>query len=178
MNIKVRINSKGRKIMAVKLTNVKLKNPELKYQIIVGQANFSIFTTDNLFMTMLTTIPGIKCAVAMNEAVPKLTRVTANDPKIKKLAAENALAIGASHAFVIMMENAFPINVLPHVKNHPAVCTIFVASANEIEIIVGETALGKAILGAVDGTSVEQIETDTQKKERRELAEKFGYKIE
>ena len=100
-----------------------------------------------------------------------------NNPVIKKLAAENALAIGASHAFVIMMENAFPINVLPHVKNHPAVCTIFVASANEIEIIVGETTLGKAILGAVDGTSVEKIETDAQKKERRELAEKFGYKI-
>lgn len=163
--------------MSVKITTVKLKNPELKYQMIVGQANFSIFTTDNLFMTMLTTVPGIKCAVAMNEAVPQLTRVTANDPTIKKLAAENALAIRASHAFVIMMENAFPINVLPHVKNHPAVCNIFVASANEIEIIIGETALGKAILGVVDGTSVERIETDAQKKERRELAEKFGYKI-
>ena len=163
--------------MTVNLSKVKIKNPELKYQVIVGQANFSIFTTDNLFMTMLTTVPGIKCAVAMNEAVPKLTRVTANDDKIKKLAAENALAIGASHAFVIMMENAFPINVLPHVKNHPAVCSIFVASANEIEILVGETELGKAVVGAVDGTSVEKIETDAQRIERRELAEKFGYKL-
>jgi adenosine/AMP kinase len=163
--------------MAVKLTNVKIKNPETKYQVIIGQGNFSIFTTDNLFMTMLTTTPGIKCAVAMNEAVPKLTRVTANDDALKKLAAENALAIGASHAFVIMMENAFPINVLPHVKNHPAVVNIFVASANEIEVIVGETGLGKAILGVVDGTSVEKIETEEQKQERRALAEKFGYKI-
>ncbi|MHA1366036.1 MAG: adenosine-specific kinase, partial [Candidatus Heimdallarchaeota archaeon] len=57
--------------MTVELTNVKIKNPEIKYQVIIGQANFSIFTTDNLFMTMLTTAPGIKCAVAMNEAVPR-----------------------------------------------------------------------------------------------------------
>ncbi|MHA1125609.1 MAG: adenosine-specific kinase [Candidatus Heimdallarchaeota archaeon] len=163
--------------MTVKLTKVKIKNPETKYQVIIGQANFSIFTTDNLFMTMLTTAPGIKCAVAMNEAVPKLTRVTANDDVLKKLASENALAIGASHAFVILMENAFPINVLPHIKNHPAVVSIFVASANEMDVIVGETELGKAILGVVDGTSVEKIETKEQKQERKDLAEKFGYKI-
>ena len=163
--------------MGVKTLAIKIKNPEQKYQIIVGQANFSIFTTDNLFMTMLTTVPGIKCAVAMNEAVPKLTRVTANDATLEKLASENALAIAASHAFVIMMENAFPINVLPHVKNHPAVCSIFVASANEIEIIIAETELGRAVIGAVDGTSVNKIETAEQKKERRELTEKIGYKI-
>ena len=161
----------------VKTVGVKIENPEIKYQVIIGQANFSIFTTDNLFMTMLTTVPGIKCAVAMNEAVPKLTRVTANNPELEKLAAKNALAIGASHAFVIMMDKAFPINVLPHIKNHPAVCTIFVASANEMEVIVAETDLGRAVLGVVDGTAVDKIETAGQKKERRELAEKIGYKI-
>ena len=163
--------------MTIKTVGVKIENPEIKYQVIIGQANFSIFTTDNLFMTMLTTVPGIKCAVAMNEAVPKLTRVTANDPELEKLAAKNALAIGASHAFVIMMENAFPINVLPHIKNHPAVCTIFVASANEMEVIIAETDLGRAVIGVVDGTTVDKIETAEQKKERRELAEKIGYKI-
>ncbi len=163
--------------MTIKTVGVKIENPEIKYQVIIGQANFSVFTTDNLFMTMLTTVPGIKCAVAMNEAVPKLTRVTANDSVLEKLAAKNALAIGASHAFVIMMENAFPINVLPHVKNHPAVCTIFVASANEMEVIIAETDLGRAVIGVVDGTTVDKIETVEQKKERRELAEKIGYKI-
>ena len=163
--------------MTVELSKVKIKNPETKYQVIIGQANFSIFTTDNLFMTMLTTTPGIKCAVAMNEAVPKLTRVTANDDALKKLASENALAIGASHAFVIMMENAFPINVLPHVKNHPAVVSIFVASANVMEVVIAETGLGRAVIGVVDGTAVDKIETPEQKKERREATEKIGYKI-
>ncbi|NPE08097.1 MAG: adenosine monophosphate-protein transferase [Asgard group archaeon] len=163
--------------MTVKTKSVKIKNPETNYQIIIGQGNFSIFTTDDLFMTMLTTVPGIKCAVAMNEAVPKLTRVTANDPELEKLAAENALAIGASHVFVIMMENAFPINVLPHIKNHPAVCTIFVASANIMEVIIAETELGKAVIGVIDGTLVDKIETSEQKIERREATEKIGYKI-
>lgn len=163
--------------MTIKLSKVRIKNPETKYQVIIGQANFSIFTTDNLYMTLLTASSGIKCALAMNEAVPKLTRVTANDEELKKLTAENALAIGASHVFVIMIENAFPINVLPHIKNHPAVCNIYVASANEIDVIMGETELGKAILGVVDGTSVNKIENDKEKQERRELAEKIGYKI-
>jgi len=163
--------------MTVKITSVKIKNPETNYQVIIGQANFSIFTTDNLFMTMLTTVPGIKCAVAMNESVPKLTRVTANDSELEELAAENALAIGAGHVFVIMMEQAFPINVLPHIKNHPAVCSIFVASANIIEVIIAETGLGKAVIGVVDGTSVDKLETIEQKKERRETTEKIGYKI-
>lgn len=163
--------------MTVKTMSVKIKNPETNYQVIIGQANFSIFTTDNLFMTMLTTVPGIKCAVAMNEAVPKLTRVTANNPELEKLAAENALAIGASHVFVIMMENAFPINVLPHIKDHPAVCNIFVASANVMEVIIAETDLGRAVIAVVDGTAANKIETLEQKKERREATEKIGYKI-
>jgi adenosine/AMP kinase len=166
-----------RRKMTVKTLKVKIKNPETNYQVIIGQANFSIFTTDDLFKTMLTTVPGIKCAVAMNEAVPKLTRVTANDPELEKLASENALMIGASHAFVIMMEKAFPINVLPHVKNHPAVCNIFVASANIMEVIIAETDFGRAVIGVVDGTAVDKIETPEQKKERREVTEKIGYKI-
>jgi hypothetical protein len=164
--------------MTIKLSSVKIANPETKYQVIIGQANFSVFTTDNLYMTLLTAVPGIKCAVAMNEAVPKLTRVTANDPELKKLASENALAIEASHVFVIMMADAFPINVLPHVKNHPAVCTVFVASANEMDVILAETPLGKAVIGVVDGTSINKIETDEQKQERRALAEKLGYALD
>ena len=164
--------------MVLKTKVIKIKNPETKYQVIIGQANFSIFTTDNLFMTMLTTVPGIKCAVAMNEAAPKLTRVTANDPTLEKLTAENALEIGASHVFIIMMDKAFPINVLPHIKNHPTVCNIYVASANQLEVIIGETELGKAVLGVIDGNAITKIETADQKKERRDLCQKIGYKIE
>ncbi|MBD3193116.1 MAG: adenosine monophosphate-protein transferase [Candidatus Heimdallarchaeota archaeon] len=163
--------------MTIALKSIKITNPETKYQVIIGQANFSIFTTDNLYMTLLTAVPGIKCALAMNEAVPKLTRVNGNDSELEELAAENALSIGASHVFVIMMDKAFPINVLPHVKNHPAVCNVFVASANEMEVILAETKLGRAVIGVVDGTSVTKIENKEQRDERRALAIKLGYKL-
>jgi hypothetical protein len=162
----------------MKLEAVKIENPDNKYQVIVGQANFTIFTCDDIFKALLTAVPGIKCAVAMNEAAPKLTRVTGNDEKLKELAAKNALAIAASHVFVVMTENAFPINVLNTIKLHPAVCNIYVASANPIEIIVAETELGKAVVGTVDGTAVTRIESEEEKRERRETVAKLGYKLD
>ncbi len=50
----------------MKIEKVEILNPEQKYQIIVGQANFSVFTVDDLFRALLTAVPGIKVAVAMN----------------------------------------------------------------------------------------------------------------
>ncbi len=162
----------------MKIEKVEILNPDLKYQIIVGQANFAIFTVDDLFRALLTAVPNIKVAVAMNEAAPKLVRVTGNDEELKKIAAENALRIAASHVFVVVTPNAFPINVLNTIKLHPAVCTVFVASANPIEIIVAETELGRAVLGAVDGTAVNRIENEEEKKQRRELYQKLGYRLD
>jgi hypothetical protein len=162
----------------MKLEKVEILNPENKYQVVIGQANFTVFTVDDLFRALLTSVPGIKVAVAMNEAAPKLVRVTGNDDELKKLAAENALRISASHVFVVMTSNAFPINILNTIKLHPAVCNVFVATANPVEIIVAETELGRAVLGAVDGTAVTKIESDEEKKQRRELCEKLGYKLD
>ncbi len=103
----------------VKIERVGVKNPEEK-QVIIGQGNFTIFACDDIFKTLLTAVPGIKCAVAMNEAVPRLTRATGNDEELKDLASENCLRIGASHTFFILMDNAFPINVMGALKSHPA----------------------------------------------------------
>jgi hypothetical protein len=162
---------------AVKIERVEVTNPEEK-QVIIGQGNFSIFTCDDLFKTLFTTVPGIKCAVAMNEAVPKLTRVTGNDERLKELASENCLQIAASHSFFIIMDNAFPINVLNALKVHPAVATIFVASANPLDVIVAETELGRAVIGVVDGMSANRVETEAEKRERRALCEKLGYAVD
>jgi adenosine/AMP kinase len=161
----------------VKIERVEVKNPEEK-QVIIGQGNFTIFACDDIFKALLTAVPGIKCAVAMNEAAPRLTRVTGNDEGLKELASENCLRIGASHTFFIMLDNAFPINVLGALKSHPVVANIYVASANPLEVVVAETELGRAVIGVVDGTSVNRIETEEEKKERREICEKLGYVIE
>ena len=162
---------------AVKIERVAVTNPEEK-QVIIGQGNFSIFTCDDLFKTLLTAVPGIKCAVAMNEAVPRLTRVTGNEESLKELASENCLRIAASHSFFIIMDNAFPINVLNALKSHSAVATIFVASANQLDVIVAETELGRAVIGVVDGTSANRVETEAEKKERRALCEQLGYALD
>jgi hypothetical protein len=162
---------------SVKIERVEVRNPESK-QVIIGQGNFTIFACDDLFKTLLTAVPGITCAVAMNEAAPRLTRVTGNDERLKQLAAENCLKIGASHAFFILIDHAFPLNVLGALKSHPAVATIYVASANPLEVIVAETGLGRAVVGVVDGTSVNRVETVEEKKQRRELCEKLGYVVD
>lgn len=162
----------------MKLDEIRVENPENKYQVVIGQGNFSVLTVDDLFRALLTAAPGIKCAVAMNEAEPKLTRVTGNDSDLKELAGKNALKIAASHVFVIFLSNVFPINVLNTIKMHPAVCNIFVGSANPIDVIVAETELGRAVLGAVDGQSIEKIENAEQKKERRDLLGILGYKLD
>ncbi len=167
----------GTAAAAVKIERIGIENPEGK-QVIIGQGNFSIFTCDDLFMTLLTTVPGIKCAVAMNEAVPKLTRVTGNEERLKQLAGANCLRIAASHTFFILLDNAFPINVLQALKAHPAVATIFVASANQLEVIVAETELGRAVIGVVDGAAATRIETSAEKQERRALCEQLGYELD
>ena len=144
-------------------------------QILIGQANFSIYTCDDIFRTLLTTVPNIKCGVAMNEAVPKLVRFTDNDAKCGELAAKNALKIGASHIFVILIKGAYPINVMTAIKNVPGVCNIYVATANPTQIIVAKTNLGNSIIGVVDGQAVESIENEEQRKQRRDLVKKIGY---
>lgn len=159
----------------VKISVVDIKKPA-DVQFICGQGNFSIFSTDNLFRTFQTTLPpGVKFGIAMNEAAPRLVRVTANDIELERLAAEAALAIGASHVWVAMMRGAYPINVLNALKQNIGVCTVFVATANPCQIIIAETKLGRAVLGAVDGTSVTRIENEKEREERRALVRKLGY---
>ncbi|MHA1835388.1 MAG: adenosine-specific kinase, partial [Candidatus Odinarchaeia archaeon] len=130
------------------------------------------------------TIPGttngtVKFACAMNEAEPKLTRVEGNDEELKELTAKNALKIGASHVFVIMMEGAWPINLLNNLKMSYGVVNLYVGSANPLKVIVAEDNLGgdvgRAVLGVIDGKSVDKIENEEQRQQRKDLVRKIGY---
>lgn len=150
---------------------------EKEDQIIVGMANFTIKTCDDLFRAVLSAAPDVKVAVAMNEAAPKLTRVTGNDQRLEDLASRNALQLGASHAFVILMQGAYPINVMDKIRGVPGVCSILGATANPCQIIVGRTELGNALLGFVDGNRVESIEDEDGRKQRRDLVKKIGYPL-
>lgn len=161
-------------LMAVKIDVVRLKKTK-EQQIIVGIGNFSIKMVDDIFRAMLDAVPNIKVGVAMNEAVPKLTRFNSNAKALGKLAAENCKKIGAGHVFVVVLEKAYPINVLNELKKLPGVCSIYVATANDCDIIVAETKLGRAVLGVVDGTHATRLESDKEREERRVLVKKLGY---
>ena len=79
---------------------------------------------------------------------------------MKALAVDAAQAIGAGHSFVIVLKNAFPINVLNAVKACPEVCRIYCATANPLQVVVAETEQGRGILGVVDGSSPKGVEDE------------------
>ena len=145
--------------------------------VIIGQTHF-IKTTEDLYEAMVNSAPRMRFGVAFCEASgPCLIRVEGNDADLKTVAAKNALNIGAGHSFIIVMQDVFPINVLQAVKNCNEVCSIFCATANPVEVIVAETALGRGILGVVDGSKPKGIETAEDVKNRKDFLRRIGYKL-
>ena len=144
--------------------------------IIIGQTHF-IKTAEDLYEVMITAVPGAKFGLAFNEASgPCLVRAEGNDSELKALAIKNVKAIGAGHVFVIILKDAFPINVLNAIKNCPEICSIFCATANEVEVVIAQTDLGRGVLGVIDGNLPEGVETDKDVQERKEFLRIIGYK--
>ena len=160
----------------MELSAVKVKNPE-NLNIIIGQSHF-IKTAEDIYEAMVNSVPGIKFGIAFCEAsVHQLIRVEGTDEELKKLAAENAMAISAGHSFFIIMRDVYPINVLGAIRNVPEVCNIFCATANPVEVIVAETEGGRGIMGVIDGKKPRGIEGPDDVKSRKDLLRKFGYKL-
>jgi adenosine/AMP kinase len=76
----------------------------------------------------------------------------------------------------MILRHSFPINVLNVVQNVPEVCGIYCASANPVEVIVAKTALGRGVMGVVDGSSPKGVETPADIVHRHEFLRKIGYK--
>jgi len=154
---------------------VKIKK-SAQVNLIFGQSHF-IKTVEDLYEALVTSVPGIKFGLAFSESSgPCLVRTEGTDKKLEKLAAKNLLKIGCGHSFLILLGNAYPVNVLNVVKLVPEVCQIFCATANPVQVIVGQTNQGRAILGVVDGLSPKGIEKVKDKKERIQFLRKIGYK--
>ena len=159
----------------MQLKTVKMEFPE-EANIIIGQTHF-IKTAEDLYEVMISAVPGIKFGLAFNEASgPCLVRAEGNDSELKALAIKNVKAIGAGHVFIIILKDAFPINVLNAIKNCPEICSIFCATANEVEVVIAQTDLGRGLLGVIDGYSPKGVETDKDVQERKEFLRMIGYK--
>jgi adenosine/AMP kinase len=145
--------------------------------IILGQAHF-IKTAEDLYEAMINAVPGIKFGVAFCEASSdRLVRVEGNDDELRECASKNATLIGAGHTFVLVIRNAYPINVLKSIREVPEVCIVFCATANDVEVLVAETQKGRGIVGVIDGQTPLGVEKDEDLEKRRKLLRKFGYKL-
>ena len=158
------------------ISTVRIEKPD-DLNFILGQSHF-IKTVEDLYEVLVGAVPGLKFGLAFNEASgPCLVRWAGNDDALIGLAQRNAESIGAGHSFIVFLEGGFPINVLNAVKAVPEVCRIFCATANPVEVVVGQTDQGRAILGVVDGSSPKGIETDADIAERKDQLRRFGYKL-
>lgn len=155
---------------------VKVEKPT-ETNIIIGQTHF-IKTVEDIYEAMVNSVPGIKFGVGFCESSGAcLVRAEGSDDELKRLAAKNALSIGAGHIFVVLIKDAYPINVLRAIKDVPEVCSIYCATANPVEVVVAETEQGRGVLGVIDGAKPKGIEGESDIKWRKDLLRKIGYKI-
>jgi adenosine/AMP kinase len=144
--------------------------------IIVGQTHF-IKTVEDMYEAVVNTVPGAKFGLAFSEASgPCLIRSEGNDDDLRNAAIRNARALASGHVFVLILRNAYPINLLNVVQNVPEVCSIFCATANPVEVVVARTEQGRGVMGVIDGSSPKGIEGSAEVTQRKEFLRKIGYK--
>jgi adenosine/AMP kinase len=159
----------------MELISVRLEVPE-GANIIVGQSHF-IKTVEDIYETIVTSVPQMKFGVAFNEASgPCLIRADGNDAELKASTIRNAQSVAAGHTFYVAMKDGFPINVLSRIRDIPEICSIFCATANPVEVIVAQSEQGRGILGVIDGSSPKGVESEADAQARHGFLRKIGYK--
>ncbi|MBV8356324.1 MAG: adenosine-specific kinase [Deltaproteobacteria bacterium] len=160
--------------MELKTVEIAKPNPDLN--VIIGQAHF-IKTVEDLYEAIVQAVPGIKFGIAFCEASgPCLIRHTGTDNELETAAITAANAIGAGHVFIVMLGNAFPVNVLNQIKTVTEVCNVFCASANPLTVIVAEHNGARGIMGVIDGSAPKGVEQEEDQATRRAMLRRFGYK--
>ncbi len=161
----------------MELRVVKIEGIPEGANIILGQSHF-IKTVEDIYEAVVSSLPRVRFGLAFVESSGAcLVRVEGNDEELQKIAGENALNIGAGHTFLLVIQDAYPINILNAIKNVPEVCRIFCATANPVEVIVAETQQGRGILGVIDGAKPKGIEDEEGVRWRKEILRKLGYKL-
>lgn len=160
----------------MELNVVQIEKPEA-VNFIFGQSHF-IKTVEDVHEALVTAVPGIKFGLAFCEASGKcLVRWSGTDEAMLDLARKNAMTVGAGHSFFIFLgEGFFPVNILNVVKNVPEICQIYCATANPVQVIIAESAGGRAVLGVVDGEKPRGIEADEDIAWRKDFLRQIGYK--
>ncbi len=159
----------------MELRTVKMEIPEGE-NIVIGQTHF-IKSVEDLYEVMVGHVPDARFGIAFCEASGAcLVRTEGNDKELIEIAVRNASSLASGHTFVILMKDAFPINVLNTIKNCQEVCSIFCATANPVEVVIAETGLGRGVMGVIDGSVPKGTEKEKDIRDRKALLRKFGYK--
>lgn len=159
----------------MEIKTVKIEKPD-ELNMILGQSHF-IKTVEDIYEAMVNAVPMAKFGMAFCESSDVcLVRFTGTDDEMIELAKKNAYNLSAGHSFILFMKDLFPVNVLNAIKNVPEVCRIFCATANPVEVIIAETEQGRGILGVIDGFVSKGIETEKDKKTRKDFLRTIGYK--
>jgi len=144
--------------------------------IILGQTHF-IKSVEDIYEAVVNTVPQAKFGVAFNEASgPCLTRADGNDEELKLTAIKNAQALAAGHVFVLLIRNAYPVNLLNTLQNVPELCSIFCATANPVQVVVAKSDQGRGVMGVIDGSSPKGVEGSQDVQARKQFLRKIGYK--
>lgn len=150
-------------------------DPEVN--VILGMSHF-IKTVDDIAEIINTTNPQAKYAVAFCEASgPALIRYEGNDQDLTKKAIDIMQNIKAGHSFIILLKNAYPINILTKIKLCDEVVRVFCASSNPLTVLIATNQRGSGIVGVIDGESPKGVENDDDKTKRREFLRKIKYKF-
>ena len=161
--------------MNVEIHDVRIDYPE-GCNIILGQAHF-IKTAEDLYEIIAAAVPQARFGIAFSEASgPCLIRTEGNDDELIQGCVTALKAIGAGHIFCILLRDAYPINILNQIKNCQEVCTIYCATANQLQVVVASTLQGWGVIGVIDGFAPKGVETDEARQERRDLLRRIGYK--
>ena len=160
----------------MEIKTIRVEKPE-EMNFILGQSHF-IKTVEDIHEVIVTINSDIKFGLGFCEASQDaLVRFSGNDPELIALAKKNASNLSCGHSFIIFLKNGFPINILNAIKNLSEVVNIFCATANETEVIVAETDLGRGILGVIDGIKTKGIEQEQDIQKRKDFLRKIGYKF-
>ncbi len=159
----------------MEIGSVRVEIPE-GANVLIGQSHF-IKTVEDIYEAVVGTVPQAKFGIAFCEASgPCLIRIDGNDEALKKSAADNAARIGAGHTFVVMVRDAYPINLLDRIKSVQEVCCVFCATANPLDVVVAGNERGRGIVGVIDGESPKGVEGPEDVADRKAMLRKFGYK--
>ncbi len=159
----------------LELLTVRMELPA-ETNIVIGQSHF-IKTVEDIYEAVATTAPQARFGLAFNESSGAcLVRCEGNDPVLRETAVRNAQALAAGHVFVLVIQNAYPINLLNAIRSVPEVCSIFCATANPIEVVVARSEQGQGVLGVIDGSSPRGVEREADIAWRHDLLRKIGYK--